>query len=91
MLGSSSVGSITLLKWGKHSSPIAVADITLDDSFQDVYAILESSSSIYKEAILGYISDYIATKMLKEISCIICSASLTNTCVVPEFVREAEI
>ena len=76
---SNSVGSVFSLKWNKHSSPIEEVDFSQDFEEEDIKHILEGNNSVYKEAILSYIAGYIIRRILKRISCSICSSALVNS------------
>jgi hypothetical protein len=77
-----SSGSIFSLKWNKRSSPICLNDSQLlytekhDIMEQLSDAINNSNLSLYKQSILGYISGFIVRKMMKNLSCSVCSEAL---------------
>ena len=70
-------GSIFSLNWSKRSCSVDNFDQDNIDLEVSLYCD-ELQMTNYKEAILGYISDFIVRKLINKISCNICAQSLTD-------------
>ena len=69
------------MKWSKTRSPIIETELKDEDKniIENLSNSLEEiSTSIYKEAILGYIAGYIVRNLKKKITCCICAEALNK-------------
>ena len=82
MFEEESNGSIFSLKWSKRASPIQGNEIEMSNeiSLQDISIFYEQHIfSHFKDSVLGYISGFIARKLILTITCHVCANAMINT------------
>ena len=75
-------GSVFSLKWNKRNAPLLEPEIVTHLDQQEINLLSDrinsTVTSVYQDAILGYIAGFIVRKILKRISCVQCSESLLH-------------